>query len=135
MRVSVDRHRMQLVIAGSGTPTLVLEGSGGSSSRIWRTLQPALATLTRAVAYDGAGLGTSEPSTRKRSARAIAEDLHSALHVAKLPSPDVIVAHSRKELHHVQPRAIDAGQPSRARRDGHSRPPELIGRGTGRAAE
>lgn len=94
VQVSVDGHRMQLLVAGRGTPTIVLESGSGGTSRTWRTLQPTLSSLSRTVSYDRAGLGQSEPSNKPRSARVIAEDLHRALRAAKLPPPYIFVAHS-----------------------------------------
>lgn len=91
---SVEGRRMQLIVSGRGSPTIVLEAGSGSTSRTWRTLQPALADIARVVSYDRAGLGASEPSARPRSARAIAEELHSALRSAQLPPPYLLVAHS-----------------------------------------
>jgi pimeloyl-ACP methyl ester carboxylesterase len=92
--VSVDGHRMHLTVSGRGSPTIVLEAGSGSTSRMWRTLQPELAAISRVVSYDRAGLGKSEPSTRQRTARAIAEELRDALRGAQLPSPYLLVAHS-----------------------------------------
>jgi hypothetical protein len=40
---------MQLLIAGRGSPTIVLEAGSGSTSRTWRTLQPELAAIARAL--------------------------------------------------------------------------------------
>jgi predicted alpha/beta superfamily hydrolase len=90
---------MQLVIAGRGSPTIVLEAGSGGTSRTWRTLMPELAGIARVVSYDRAGLGRSEPSPRPRSARVIAEELHDALRSARLPPPYVLVAHSAGGLY------------------------------------
>jgi len=94
VQVPVAGHRMQLLVAGRGTPTIVLEAGSGGTSRTWRTLQPMLAALTRVVSYDRAGLGQSAASTRPRSARVIAEELHAALRAARLPPPYLLVGHS-----------------------------------------
>lgn len=91
---SAGAQRMHLIVSGSGAPTIVLEAGSGSTSRTWRALQPALSDIARVVSYDRAGLGESEPSPRPRSARAIAEELRSALRNAQLPPPYLLVAHS-----------------------------------------
>jgi hypothetical protein len=54
MQTWVDGHRMQLLVAGHGTPTHVLEADGGSTSRTGRTLQPLLAAMARVVSHDRA---------------------------------------------------------------------------------
>ena len=94
LRVSVDGHRMHLIVGGGGTPAVVLEAGSGSSSRTWRSLQPDLAAEARVVSYDRAGLGESEPSPRPRTARVIAEELRSALRAAHVPPPYLLVGHS-----------------------------------------
>lgn len=97
--VAVAGHRMQLLVAGRGTPTIVLEAGSGGTSRTWRMLQPALASIARVVSYDRAGLGNSAPSERPRTARVIAEELHAALRAAQLPPPYLLVGHSAGGLY------------------------------------
>jgi pimeloyl-ACP methyl ester carboxylesterase len=99
VEVSVQGHLMRLLVAGHGTPTIVLEAGSGSTSRTWRTLQPTLGALTRTVSYDRAGLGNSALSPRPRSARVIAEELHAALRAAQLPPPYLLVGHSAGGLY------------------------------------
>jgi hypothetical protein len=53
---------MWLLIAGRGSPTIVLKAGSGGTSRTWRTLQPQLAAIARVVSCNRAGLGRwSEP--------------------------------------------------------------------------
>lgn len=99
LHVSVQGHRMHLLVGGHGTPTIVLEAGSASTSRTWRALQPLLATLSRVVSYDRAGLGSSALSSRPRSARAIAEELHAALRMAHLAPPYLVVGHSAGGLY------------------------------------
>jgi hypothetical protein len=51
---TVEGHPMWLLIAGRGSPTIVLKAGSGGTSRTWRTLQ-------RVVSCNRAGLGRSEP--------------------------------------------------------------------------
>lgn len=92
--VTVDGHRMRLLVSGHGSPTIVLEAGSGGTAGTWRTLQPALTPFGRIVSYDRAGMGRSEPSTRPRTARVIAEELRVALTRAELSPPFLLVAHS-----------------------------------------
>lgn len=92
--VNVDGHQMRLLVSGQGAPTIVLQAGSGGTARTWRTLQPSLAGLGRIVSYDRLGMGRSEPSSRPRTARVIAEELRSALRSAKLPPPFLLVGHS-----------------------------------------
>jgi pimeloyl-ACP methyl ester carboxylesterase len=92
--VTVDGHRMRLLVSGQGSPTIVLEAGSGGTAGTWRALQPALTPLGRIVSYDRAGLGRSEPSIRPRTARVIAEELRAALMRAQLAPPFLLVAHS-----------------------------------------
>jgi pimeloyl-ACP methyl ester carboxylesterase len=85
---------MHLDVQGSGGPTVVLESGLGEMSLDWRIVQPELATFSRVVAYDRAGLGWSEPGPQPRTAGRIADELHAALHNAGVPGPYVLVAHS-----------------------------------------
>lgn len=92
--VTVDGHRMRLLVSGRGSPTVVLEAGSGGTAGTWRAVQPALAPFGRIVSYDRLGMGRSEPATRPRTARAIAEELRAALTRAELPPPFLLVAHS-----------------------------------------
>jgi pimeloyl-ACP methyl ester carboxylesterase len=92
--VEVDGHLMHLDVQGSGGPTVVLEAGLGEMSVDWRLVQPELATFSRVVAYDRAGLGWSEPGPQPRTAARIADELHAALHNAGVPGPYVLVGHS-----------------------------------------
>jgi pimeloyl-ACP methyl ester carboxylesterase len=73
---------------------VVLDSGLGGTSLDWRLVQPELATLSRVVAYDRAGLGWSEPGPGPRTAGRIADELHTALHNAGIPGPYILVAHS-----------------------------------------
>ncbi len=59
--VNVDRQRLHVVSAGTGTPAVLFEAGIASSSLSWARVIPGIATSTRAFAYDRAGLGWSDP--------------------------------------------------------------------------
>ena len=93
--VEIGAYRLQLYCIGAGSPTVILEAGGGNpwlswckgSSRKWR----ASAGFVR---IDRAGLGWSDPSPRPRTAKVIAEELHTLLHNAGITGPFVLVGHS-----------------------------------------
>jgi pimeloyl-ACP methyl ester carboxylesterase len=53
-----------------------------------------LASSTRVVAYDRAGLGWSDPPAEPQDAHQSARDLHAALQAAGIPGPYVVAGHS-----------------------------------------
>jgi pimeloyl-ACP methyl ester carboxylesterase len=92
--VAVEGHRMHMLTSGRGSPTVVFEAGASGTHRMWGAIQKELSAIARVVSYDRAGLGASELSKRTRSARNIADELHSALRAAKLPPPYLLVGHS-----------------------------------------
>lgn len=92
--VTVDGHRMHLLVSGTRGPTVVLESGASSTHRTWTALQARLALVARVVSYDRPGLGVSDSCSRPRSARVIAEELRSALREAGLAPPFVLVGWS-----------------------------------------
>jgi pimeloyl-ACP methyl ester carboxylesterase len=92
--VDVEGHKMGLNVAGSGTPTVVLDYGLGGSSSDWENIFPEVARFTRVVAYDRAGYGKSEIGPEPRSQQRLATELHSLLHNAGIMPPYVLVGHS-----------------------------------------
>lgn len=79
---------------GRGTPTVVFDAALGASSLSWSLVHPAVAAVTQACAYDRAGFGWSEAGPMPRTAGRIADELHAALHAARVAPPYVLVGHS-----------------------------------------
>lgn len=92
--IDVGGHKLRLQVAGSGTPTVVLDCGFGDSLEVWDEVYPEVARFARVVAYDRAGLGKSEPGPEPRSFTQIATELHSLLHRANIAPPYVLVGHS-----------------------------------------
>lgn len=92
--VDVGGHRLHIHCIGVGSPTIVLDAGLGGSSLDWSLVQPELATTTRVCAFDRAGMGWSDPSSRARTPENIAEELHTLLVNADIAGPYVLVAHS-----------------------------------------
>jgi pimeloyl-ACP methyl ester carboxylesterase len=92
--VQVNQGRMHINVMGQGTPTVVFESGMGASCLSWTFVQPKVAEFARAVSYDRAGHGWSDPSGEPRTARRIAQELHALLAAAGIPRPYVLVGHS-----------------------------------------
>jgi pimeloyl-ACP methyl ester carboxylesterase len=92
--IALDTHRLHLLDAGRGSPTVVLDAALGASSLSWTLIQPSLSALTLTCAYDRAGLGWSDAGPMPRTAGRSADELHALLHAARMPPPYLLVGHS-----------------------------------------
>lgn len=92
--VGLGTHRLHLHCAGEGAPTVVFDAALGASSLSWSLVQPAVARMTHACAYDRAGFGWSEPGPMPRTAGRIATELRELLVRSGTPAPYVLVGHS-----------------------------------------
>jgi pimeloyl-ACP methyl ester carboxylesterase len=93
--IDIGGRRLNMLVVGHGTPTVVLESGLGAAIGEWALIQPRIQQFTSVVAYDRAGYGLSDPPTKKpRSADDIAVDLHAGLHAAGIPPPYIFVGHS-----------------------------------------
>jgi pimeloyl-ACP methyl ester carboxylesterase len=93
-RVDVEGLRLHLRCLGSGEPLVVLEAGLGLDASTWRLVQPEVAKVTRACAYDRAGRGLSGPAPYPHGQRRMAEELHALLTKAGQRGPYVLVGHS-----------------------------------------
>ena len=73
---------------------MIFDAALGASSLSWSLVQPAVARVTRACAYDRAGFGWSERGPLPRTAGRIADELHDLLARARVPPPYLLVGHS-----------------------------------------
>ena len=92
--VNLDGHHLHLLSRGAGTPTVIFESGLMSTVLSWTNIQPEIAKATRAVCYDRAGLGWSDPGPAPRDADRIVEELHQLLDRAQIPPPFILVGHS-----------------------------------------
>src|SRR5205814_4340326 len=92
--VRVNNRLMHIHATGQGAPTVVFESGMGASCLSWTLVQPAVAECSRAVSYDRAGHGWSDPAYEHRTAQQIAQELRALLNVADVSGPYVLVAHS-----------------------------------------
>ena len=92
--VDVGGYKLRLQVAGSGTPTVVLDCGFSDRLEVWNDVYPEVMRFARVVAYDRAGLGKSEQGPEPRSFIQIATELHTLLHRANIAPPYVLVGHS-----------------------------------------
>ena len=92
--VRFNERRMHILVTGEGTPTVVFESGMGASCLSWTLVQPRVARFSRAVSYDRAGHGWSDPAREPRTAQQVAQELHVLLDAAGVPGPYVLVGHS-----------------------------------------
>ena len=95
--VDVGGHKLNVRVSGTanpGVPTVVFESGLGSPIDAWFSVPSAIATITRVVAYERAGIGASEPGPEPRSIKQIVTELHALLARLEVPPPYVLVGHS-----------------------------------------
>ncbi len=92
--VDVGGFRLDLVCAGSGSPTVILDAPLGASHMAWSLVQPEVAKFARVCSYDRAGYGWSDPGPRPRTCAMAVEELHALLREAGVPPPYVLVGNS-----------------------------------------
>jgi pimeloyl-ACP methyl ester carboxylesterase len=93
------RRRLNLLILGEGSPTVIFSPGGGASTLEWARVQHPISAKTRTVAYDNAGFGFSDPGPLPRTARAAVDDLRVALKEADIRPPYVLAGWSLGGLH------------------------------------
>jgi pimeloyl-ACP methyl ester carboxylesterase len=92
--ISIGGRRLAMKDKGEGVPTIVLEMGLGVPGSFYDDIAEQIATSTRVVWYDRAGLGQSDPAVIPRTIQDIVLDLHALLHNARIPGPSVFVGHS-----------------------------------------
>lgn len=93
-KVDVGGYALSFQAFGVGEPTVVFECGIEDSSESLANLALAVQMFTRALIYDRAGLGQSDPAPRPRAIQDAVVDLHSLLHRAPIPGPYLLVGHS-----------------------------------------
>ncbi|MBC7881397.1 MAG: alpha/beta hydrolase [Anaerolineae bacterium] len=78
-------------LAGSASPTVILDSGVGGSSLEWYKVLPGIAQFTQVVAYDRAGFGWSAPNSEPPTCAQNANALHALLQSAGIPGPYVLV--------------------------------------------
>lgn len=93
--VEIGDRRIHLDCRGQGAPTVVFEaGLDMNGSLAWSAVHDEVASVTRACAYDRAGIMWSDPKQGPQHADLVADDLHAMLAASGEKGPYVLVAHS-----------------------------------------
>jgi pimeloyl-ACP methyl ester carboxylesterase len=91
--IEVGNRRLHAEINGTGSPPVVFEAGIAATSLSWSAVQKEIAKSAKAISYDRAGLGWSDP-TSSCDLEAILADLRALLDRAQIPSPRIVVGHS-----------------------------------------
>lgn len=101
--IDIGGRKLTLLTQGTGGPPVIIEAGFGLptvESGRWNAVCDEIAKNNEVCVYDRAGLGSSDPvSTKTRTSRDVAEDLHKLLTAAKIRGPYVLVGHSVGGLH------------------------------------
>ena len=93
--VEIDGDRgLYVRCAGTGSPTVVMEGGDGDTSASYAFAEPDVAKVTRTCVYDRANLGRSDPAPGPRGLNELVGDLEALLRSARIPAPYVLVGTS-----------------------------------------
>jgi len=92
--VDLGGYKLFVSEAGVGMPAVVFESGMGEDVSTWNDVQPKVASFTRTVTYDRAGLDKSDPSPQPRTVENMTSELHALLHAAKVQPPYILVGHS-----------------------------------------
>lgn len=92
--LNLNGRALHLLSRGHGSPAVVFESGLMSTVLSWADIQPEIAKVTRAVCYDRAGLGWSDPGPAPRDAGQIVKELRQLLALAQIPPPFILVGHS-----------------------------------------
>jgi pimeloyl-ACP methyl ester carboxylesterase len=90
----VNGHTLYLECHGQGSPTVVLDNGLGEVTASWARIVASVDSTTRVCAYDRAGQGWSEATTRAQDGVTAARDLHTLLGAAGEHGPYLLVGHS-----------------------------------------
>ncbi|MEJ7585349.1 MAG: alpha/beta hydrolase [Acidimicrobiales bacterium] len=80
--------------AGTGSPTVIMEGGDDDTSSSYRFAEADVAAVTRTCVYDRGNLGRSGPAPGPRGLRELVGDLEQLLQAAEIPGPYVLVGTS-----------------------------------------
>jgi pimeloyl-ACP methyl ester carboxylesterase len=92
--IDIGGHRLHVCATGLAAPAVVFDAALGGSSVSWTYVQRDVATFARAITYDRAGFGWSDPGPLPRTAGRVATELHALLRAAGEQPPFVLVGHS-----------------------------------------
>ena len=89
-----DGALLNFYCMGHGSPAVVFDSGWEDWAPAWAVVQPRVARFTRACSYDRAGAGFSLPGPLPRTNVRIADELHAALHAARVSGPYILIGHA-----------------------------------------
>lgn len=92
--VDLGGHRLHVLCAGAGSPTVVVENGLGDFSFDWTLVQDRVSKFARICTYDRAGYAWSDPGPKPRTFAQINLELRDALRRLGEKGPFVLVGHS-----------------------------------------
>jgi len=92
--IDLGTHSLHAVIAGKGSPAVVIDGGIGARGEEYHELQTRIAGITTVVIYDRAGYGSSEAGPLPRDSGRVVEELRALLAGLKISPPYILVGHS-----------------------------------------
>jgi pimeloyl-ACP methyl ester carboxylesterase len=92
--VDVGGRRLHVNVAGSGSPTVILEAGIAASSLSWALVVNQIAEVATVVTYDRAGFGWSDPASHRCTALDSTQDLALLVDRAEIRGPLLLVGHS-----------------------------------------
>jgi pimeloyl-ACP methyl ester carboxylesterase len=90
----IAQKRVEYVIAGRGTPAVVLENGLSGRLESWAKVFPEVAKETQVFAYNRPGTGASDKVATPRDGDHIVEELRQNLRETGIAPPYVLVGHS-----------------------------------------
>lgn len=94
-KIDIGGRCLNINFTGEGRPAVIFEAGFESTSAYFDGLLPEIGAFTRAVSYDRAGLGSSDPPVKlPRTCQDLVDDLHSLLACARIEPPYVLVGQS-----------------------------------------
>jgi len=87
---TTDGRRLRALVDGTGDDLVILEAGLGGSGLTWGLVHGILARTHRVVAYDRAGLGSSDPDPAPRDLDRLADDLETV--IAAFPHRRLVLA-------------------------------------------
>jgi alpha/beta hydrolase fold len=92
--VDIGGRGLYLRCAGSGSPTVIMEGGDEDTSHSYAFAGTSIADVTRTCVYDRANLGQSDPADGPRGLSELVGDLEALLDSAEVEGPYVLVGTS-----------------------------------------
>ena len=93
-KIDIGGYSLYTNISGKGSPTVIFEAGGGSSSDIWNLVQPEIAKRTQTFSYDRAGIGKSDESPLQRTTFDQVLELRTLLKKSNIEPPYIFVPNS-----------------------------------------